>query len=146
MLTLERIIDIKVEEQANDEAVWRWLHTVVGKLGEGGMSSDESDTDTRTGLPIYRVKNMKWRRKMAYELDIVDKLRLQDRDIYSQKGAKPTERFRNDRNSESQRVAPKGLPKGLYSSAWLKALTNQTLRKLMVSDEDFAWLNLARKG
>jgi hypothetical protein len=122
MTTLERIIDIKVEEQASDEAVWRWLSTVVEKLGEDGMSSDESDTDTRTGLPIYRVKNMKWRRKMAYELDMVDKLRVQDRDIYSQKGAKPTARFRDDRNSESQRVAPKGLPKRMYSSAWLKGL------------------------
>ena len=145
-MTLERIIDIKVEEQANDEAVWRWLHTVVEKLGEDGMSSDESDTDARTGLPIYRVKNMKWRRKMAHELEMVDKLRLQDRHIYSQKGAKPTARFRDDRNSESQRVAPKGLPKRMYSSAWLEGLTPQTRRKLMVSDEDFAWLNLLRKG
>ena len=46
MTTLERIIDIKVEEQASDEAVWRWLSMVVEKLGEDGMSSDESDTDT----------------------------------------------------------------------------------------------------
>jgi hypothetical protein len=119
---------------------------VVEKLGEDGMSSDESDTDTRTGLLMYRVKNMKWWRKMAYKLDMVDKLRLQDRDIYSQKGAKPTARFREDRNSGSQRVAPKGLPKGMYCSAWLKGLTPQTRRKLMVSDEDFAWLNLLRKG
>jgi hypothetical protein len=142
MTTLERIIDIKVDEQASDEAVWRWLSTVVEKLWEDGMRSDESDTDTRTGLPIYRVKNMKWRRKMAYELDMVDKLRLSDRDIYSQKGAKPTARFRNDRNSESQRTSPKGLPKRMYSSEWLKGLTLQTRRKLMVSDKDFPWLNL----
>ena len=80
---------------------------------------------------------------MAYELDMVDKLRLQDRD---QKGAKPTVRFRDDRNSESQRVAPKGLPKTMYSSAWLKGLTPQTRRKLMVSDQDFAWFNLLRKN
>jgi hypothetical protein len=145
MTILERIIDIKVEEQASDEAIWRWLSTVVEKLGEDGMSSDESDTDTRTGLPIYCVKNMKWRRKMAYELDMVDKLRLQDRDIYSRKGAKPTVRFWDDRNSESQRVAPKALPKGMYSSPWLQGLTPQTRRKLMVSDEDFAWFTL-RKG
>jgi len=124
------------------------LYTVVEKLGEDGVSSDESDTDARTGLPIYRVKDMKWRRKMAYELDMVDKLRLQDRDIYiySQKGAKPTARFRDDRNSESQRAAPKGLPKTMYSSTWLKGLTRQACRKLMVSEEDFGWLNLQRKG
>ena len=146
MTTLERIIEIKVEEQASDEAVWRWLSTVVEKLGEDGMSSDESDTDTRTGLPIYRVKNMKWRHKMAYELDMVDKLRLQDRDIYSQKGAKPTARFRDDRNRESQRIAPKDLPKRMYSSLWLQGLTPQARRKVMVSDKDFAWLSLQRKG
>jgi hypothetical protein len=51
---------------------------VVEKLGKDGMSSDESDTDTRTGLLIYRVKNMKWWRKMAFELEMVDKLRLQE--------------------------------------------------------------------
>jgi hypothetical protein len=84
--------------------------------------------------------------KMAYELDMVDKLRLQDRDIYSQKGAKPTARFRDDRNSESQRAAPKGLPKTMYSSTWLKVLTRQASRKLMVSEEDFGWLNIQRKG
>ena len=83
---------------------------------------------------------------MAYELDMVDKLWLHDRDIYSQKGAKPTARFRDDRNSESQRVAPKGLPKRMYCSEWHKGLTPQTHRKLMASNEDFAWLNLLRKG
>jgi hypothetical protein len=82
---------------------------VVEKLGEDGMSSDESDTDTQTGLPILRVKNMKWRRKMAYELDIVDKLRLQNRDIYSRKGAKPTARFRDD-----ETLKAKGLPLKVY--------------------------------
>jgi len=146
MITLERIIDIKVEEQAHDEAVWRWLYTVVEKLGEDGMSSDESDTDGRTGLLIYCVKNMEWRRKMAYELDMVDKLQIQDRDIYSKKGAKPTARFRDDRNSVSQRAAPKGLLRTMYSSTWVTGLTRQARRKLMVSDEDFAWLNLLRKG
>ena len=145
LTTLERIIDIKTEERANDETIWRWLHTVVEKLGEDGMSSDESDTDSRTGLLIYRVKNMKWRRKMAHELETIDKLRLGDKDIYSQRGAKPTLRIWDDRNNNSQRVTPKGLPKKLYCLTWLGELTSQGRRKLMVSDEDFDWLNFLRK-
>jgi len=49
MMTLEQIINIKVEEQANDEAVWRWSHTVVEKLGKDGMSSDKSHDTSRHG-------------------------------------------------------------------------------------------------
>ncbi len=40
----------------------------------------------------------------------------------------------------------KDLLKRMYSSAWLEGLTPQTCWKLMVSDEDFVWLNLLRKG
>jgi len=60
LTTVNRLIELKEEEAANDLPVWRWLKTVLTKLGEDGMSSDESDTDQRTGLPIYQVKNMKW--------------------------------------------------------------------------------------
>ena len=145
MTTLQRTIDIKLEECATDAPIWQWLCDVIEKLGEDGMSSDESDTDERTGLPIYRVTNMKWRRKMVYELNMVDKLRLVDRDLYSGRGAKPIPRLRDERNSDSRRASPKGIPKKLYSAEWLQDQTPREYRELMIPDEDFQWLQLLKK-
>jgi len=142
---VNRLIEIKEEEESNDLPIWHWLHTVITKLGEDGMSSDESDTDERTGLPIYRVKNMTWRRKMAYELSMIDKQRLLDKDIYASKGAKPTARIRDDRNGDSRRATPAGKPKKMYCAAWLGEQTPQKRRKLMISDEDFQWLSVLKK-
>jgi hypothetical protein len=34
----------------------------------------------------------------------------------------------------------------MYSSPWMQELTSQAQRKLMASNEDFAWLSLQRKG
>jgi hypothetical protein len=62
---------------------------------------------------------------MAYEVDMVDKLRLQDKDISSQKKARPPPRFRDRNGSESKRVAQKGLLKSMYCSTWLRELTPQ---------------------
>ncbi len=84
-----------------------------------------SKTRARWRTAIYRAKNVRWRRKIAYEVDMVDKLRLQDKDISSQKKAKPPPRFRDRNGSESKRVAPKGLPKSMYCSTWLRELTPQ---------------------
>jgi len=77
------MIDVKLETCATDVSIWQWLQEVTERLGEDGMSSDESDTDQRTGFPIYRVKHLKWRWKMDSELDMVDRLRVADKDLYS---------------------------------------------------------------
>ncbi len=145
MTTLQRTIDIKLEECATDAPIWQWLREVIEKLGEDGMSSDESDTDKRTGLPIYHVTNMKWRQKMVYELNMVDKLRLVDRDLYSGWGAKPIPRLRDERNSDSCRASPKEIPKKLYSAEWLQDQMPRKYRELMIPNEDFQWLQLLKK-
>ncbi|KAG2092399.1 hypothetical protein BD769DRAFT_1370991, partial [Suillus cothurnatus] len=46
--------------QSPDNCAWQWLQQLVKTLGEGGMSSEESDVenDIRT---VLRVKNMVWR-------------------------------------------------------------------------------------
>jgi len=82
--TLDRVIDVKLEEGTTDVPIWQWLRELVEKLGEDGMSSDESDTDQWTGLPTYRVKHLRWRRNMDNELNMVDKLRVVHKDLYSQ--------------------------------------------------------------
>ena len=144
MTTVNRLIELKEEEAANDLPVWRWLKTVLTRLGEDGMSSDESDTDQRTGLPIYQVKNMKWRRKMAYQLDLIDKQRVLDKDIYASRGTKPVVRFRDERNGDSRRAVAVGRPRKLYCTTWLQEQTPQKRRKLMVSDEEFQWLGIIK--
>jgi len=142
--TLDRVIDVKLEEGATDVPIWRWLRELVEKLGEDGMSSDESDTYQRTGLPTYRVKHLRWRRKMDNELNMVDKLRVVDKDLYSRRGAKPIPRFRDDRNSDSCRSAPKGRPRRLYDSQWLQEQTPRERRGLLIPDENFPWLQLLK--
>jgi len=73
---------MKLEEGTTDVLIWRWLQELVEKLEKDGMSSDESDTNQRTGLPTYRVKHLKWQWKMDNELNMVDKLRVVDKDLY----------------------------------------------------------------
>jgi len=73
---------MKLEEGTTDVLIWRWLQELVEKLEKDGMSSDESDTNQRTGLPTYCVKHLKWRWKMDNELNMVDKLRVVDKDLY----------------------------------------------------------------
>jgi len=138
------MIDVKLETCATDVSIWQWLREVTERLGEDGMSSDESDTDQRTGLPIYRVKHLRWRRKMDSELDMVDRLRVADKDLYSKRGAKPIPRFRDDRNSDSCRPAPKGRPRKLYNSEWLQEQTPRERRGLLISDEEFKWFQVLK--
>ena len=87
------------------------------KIGERNLQLSKTQARWRTA--IYRVKNVRWRRKMAYEVDMVDKLQLQDKDISSQKKARPPPSFRDQNGSESKRVARKGLLKSMYCSMWL---------------------------
>ncbi len=135
---------MKEEEAVNDLPVWRWLKVLVMKLGEDGMSSDESNTNQQTGLPIYQMKNMKWQRKMTYQLDLIDKQRVFDKDIYASRGIKPVVQIRDERNGDSRRVAAVERPKKLYCATWLQKQTPQKCRKLMVSDEEFQWLSIIK--
>ncbi|KAG2054469.1 hypothetical protein BDR06DRAFT_854248, partial [Suillus hirtellus] len=64
-----------------DLPAWQWLQRLVRTLGEGGMSSEESDVknDIET---VLRVKNMTWRRAIERELDIINHQRMVDDDIF----------------------------------------------------------------
>ncbi|KAG1906069.1 uncharacterized protein F5891DRAFT_934860, partial [Suillus fuscotomentosus] len=67
--------------QSPDNFTWRWLQRLIRTLGEGGMSSEESDVENDIET-ILRVKNMTWRRAVEREMDIVDHQRLMDDDIF----------------------------------------------------------------
>ncbi|KAG1750290.1 hypothetical protein EDD22DRAFT_741662, partial [Suillus occidentalis] len=65
--------------------VWKAAQPkITGKvktLGDCGMSSEESDLENDIET-VLRVKNMAWRRAIERELDIVDRQRLADDDIF----------------------------------------------------------------
>ncbi|KAG2108105.1 hypothetical protein BD769DRAFT_1392795 [Suillus cothurnatus] len=49
------------DETEEDFSAWRWLQQLVKTLGEGSMSSEESDVENDIET-VLRVKNMVWRR------------------------------------------------------------------------------------
>ncbi|KAG1786741.1 uncharacterized protein HD556DRAFT_1209626, partial [Suillus plorans] len=70
-----------MDENEEDVAAWQWLQRVVGTLGEGGMSSEESDVENKIKTVLH-VKNMTWRHVIEQELDIIDHQRIVDNDIF----------------------------------------------------------------
>lgn len=143
MTILDRLIDIKDNEQASDTPIWKWLRQVVKALGEEGTSSDESEVEEQTGQTFYRVHKMPWRRNIDFELLMIDKMGSQDPDLFSKKGSKPMPRSRSNRNKDSSRKwPPAGLPKPLYNSEWIAEQSQRDLRRLAISKKPFEWMTL----
>jgi hypothetical protein len=134
------VIDIKESEHASDTPIWKWLHQLIKTLGEDGTSSDESEVDEQTGCTVYRVHKMPWRRNIDFEISMIDKLRFTDKDLFSNRGSKPSPRSRSNRNRDSSRMPPKGLPKAVYNSEWIANRGDK--RKLGISKKPFEWMNL----
>jgi hypothetical protein len=137
------MIELKKDEGANDVNIWEWLLKLVGHLGADGMSSEESGVEANEeGVPqkVYRVKIMPWRRNIDRELAIIDKARLQDKELYSDAGAKPVPRKRSEQNNESSREPVCDLPRVLYDDSWFDRL-NHNFREctLRVSKKQFQW-------
>jgi len=143
---LEKVIDIKESEDAADTPIWKWLRRLIKTLGEEGTSSDESDVDEQTGHTIYRVHKMPWRRNVDFEISMVDKMRFRDKDLFSNKGSKPSPRLRSDRNQDSSRkTPPKGLPKAVYNNEWIAKQSRLEKRRLEISKEPFEWMTLGHR-
>ncbi|KAG1754120.1 hypothetical protein EDD22DRAFT_756298, partial [Suillus occidentalis] len=68
-------------EETSQKYSWRWLQRLIKTLGEGGMSSEESNVENDIET-VLRVKNMTWRQAIEWEMDIVDHQRLVDDDIF----------------------------------------------------------------
>lgn len=104
------------------------------------MSSDESSTENFE--TVYRVTNMPWRRALMEGMDIIDRQRHKDADIFTSKGSKPTKRLRGTGNPASKRDPVYGLPRAFYDDKWYEQLNQYHQRRLQVTDEDFDWYNI----
>ncbi|KAG2336323.1 hypothetical protein BDR05DRAFT_1005984 [Suillus weaverae] len=61
--SLEHIINLKKDNEDEDLPAWMWLQKVIKTLGDGGMSSEESDVENDIHCVLW-VKNMAWHRKI----------------------------------------------------------------------------------
>lgn len=105
------------------------------------MSSEESDVENEFEC-VLRVKNMGWRRGIERELDIVDRQRLLDDDIFSPRGSKPLKRIRAPGNPMTSREPIVGLSEILYDSKWLAGLTERVVERLEITKEKFQWMKV----
>ncbi|KAI6132496.1 hypothetical protein EDD16DRAFT_1699642 [Pisolithus croceorrhizus] len=118
------MVAVKEAKGDDDVVAWRFLHSVITKLGSDGMSSEDSDgEDTET---IFCTHTLPWRRDIVKELNLIDQRRLQDSSIFSPRGAK----------AAKQRKAVEGLPRPFYDESWLAQ------NKGMASDEHFRWMTI----
>jgi hypothetical protein len=139
---LHHIVELKKDENDEDLLGWQWLQKLIKTLGDGGMSSEESDVENDVEC-VLRVKNMTWRRGIERELQIVDNQRLLEDDIFAPQGSKPMKRIRASGNPTTSRSSITGLPKGLYNGEWLAGLTERQVQRLEISDERFTWMKVA---
>jgi len=141
--TIDRMIKLKEEdEDASDLEIWEWLKSLFETLGIEGVSSDESEVDEATGDEVYYVKSMEWRADIDNEVDIVERQRRSDADIFRTKGVKPVKRVRGGRKGESRRAAPIMKPKSIYDKTWLTNLSKDQKQELQISKERFEWIRI----
>ncbi|KAG2085963.1 hypothetical protein BD769DRAFT_1397098 [Suillus cothurnatus] len=82
---LDHLVKQMSDKNREDLPAWQWLQLLVKTLGEGSMSSEESDIENQIEM-VLCVKNMVWHHVIERELDIVDHQRLMDDDIFAPKG------------------------------------------------------------
>ncbi|KAG2358558.1 hypothetical protein BDR07DRAFT_1489309 [Suillus spraguei] len=138
---LEQVIELKKDGEDDDLPAWQWLQKLVKMLGDGGMSSKESDIENDVEC-VLRVKNMASCRGIERELNIIDNQRVLDNDIFAPQGSKPMKRIRASGNSMTVRNPVTGLPKALYNGRWIDGLTGGQVERLNVSDETFRWMKV----
>jgi hypothetical protein len=112
----EHMVNFKA---VDDLRIWKWLLSLVKKLGPEGMSSEDSDDNNDTEV-VLRVKRLPWRRNIKKELGLIDAMRLKEKGIFGSQGSKPVKRIPGDGWLISTREAPRFLPKELYNEDWLK--------------------------
>jgi hypothetical protein len=136
------MVDLKSDDVDGDLWIWKWFLKFLKRLGEDGMSSDESDMEGRES--VYRVRTMTWRREEVEEyMDLIDEQPNVDREIFTQQGSIGYRRVRGPYNPPSTREPVTQLPRQFYDDEWLE---NQTTRyrhsTLKVSGENFQLLDI----
>lgn len=124
---------VRAENPNSDYKAWEWQRDLVLTLGPDGMSSDESDVEGKRLVTV-----MPWRRReIADSMAIIDQERFNKDGGFSDRGAKPTPRFRGLRNPISNRKPANELPRELYDDDWWKA--NHRRFALEASEDHFEW-------
>jgi hypothetical protein len=142
---VKETIDCKEQEEAPDVDNWVWLKSVIENLGEDGMSSEDSDADDDDDdLEItYRPTIMQWRRNMDLEMKIIDDEYQRIARTQSRRGAKPSRRIRNGRNTVSVRDPVCELPACFYNQDWLVQQTDKyIIRTLKPAKMKSVWREL----
>ena len=126
------VVDFKLSEHKALFAKLRPIH----------MSGDETDGDEKSIPPTFRIINVRW---MSRELRLF--LRTLDA-LYRERWAKPignratagnAPRYRVERSNGrwEDGVAPIGLWRNCYDSAWLKSLRPHVRASLNIIDADY---------
>jgi hypothetical protein len=134
------MVQLKAENESPDLHIWKWLASVLEHLGDDGMSSDESSIENFE--TVYRVKTMPWRRDIVEYMDIIDRQRHKDADIFTPKGTKPGKRVRGTANPASIHEPVHGLPISFYDEEWLQQVDKHRRSKLKIAKEEFGWYNI----
>jgi hypothetical protein len=116
---VKRVIRQKEQYEAADLWIWAWLDALLRHLGEGGMSSDETDADDHGNIS-FAVKKLPWRTEIERPLKMIDEKRKEERSVQNRKGAKPTPRIRHKNKPCSERLPPQHMPEGVFDKNWLE--------------------------
>ncbi|KAG1724927.1 hypothetical protein EDB19DRAFT_1593437, partial [Suillus lakei] len=73
--------NLKNDGEDDDLPAWQWLQKLIKTLGDGGMSSEESDIENNVEC-VLQVKNMAWCHRIERELNIIDNQRVLDDEIF----------------------------------------------------------------
>ena len=119
--------------------IWAWLLQLVQRLGEDGMSSEETVTEDESNH-VFHVKTLPWRRNIDKELRIVDSARIQDPPRFGHSGSRPVLRRRGN-DLISVRDPVHWLPKVLYDAGWFAREGHRRLG-VQVSRAPFPWMEI----
>ncbi|KAF8226419.1 hypothetical protein L208DRAFT_1301931, partial [Tricholoma matsutake] len=120
LTTVQWMIQLKCEEGVTDISAWQWMEWLLRHLGKDRMSSDESDIEGELNMTVFRVKTMPRRCNINKELDIIDKQRVKDKDLFLPQGSKPGPRICHYRNLPSDRRHVSNLPCKFYDNDWFE--------------------------
>jgi len=124
------------KQDGSVDLAWKSLLWMVDKLGQAGMSSDESDLDDNTGRPCYTVERRVWRSPEVQAcLEGIDKFANRSAaDGRIRPGNQPRQRIRMRSAKASRRDPPIGCPRNYYTAEFLSDLSNRAGRELDVKE------------
>ncbi|KAK2465174.1 hypothetical protein APHAL10511_002805 [Amanita phalloides] len=125
----------RLDGDGNADEAWCVLDYAVSTLTSAGMSSDESDKDTK-GNTVYSIKPTPWRSSYVTEM-----LRHVDNDLNKTngfgnrwQGNAPRTRVWRPGSQPSGRQAPPRLPINFYDRHWYDDLSVRDRRELQAGD------------